>query len=61
MDSWCVILFTDNQGYGVYANESLVDVNVEIDSDYMEGDDSDATFFVFSSDDALEDGKLTQI
>lgn len=60
LDNWCVILYTDKPGYGVYANESFVDANVEIDNDYMEGDDSEATFYIFSSDDVISDGKLTQ-
>ncbi len=60
LDNWCVIMYTDQPGFGVYANSTYAEANVPIGSDYMLGDDSDAVFYVFSSDDALLDGVLVR-
>lgn len=53
-DNWCVIVFTDDDAHGVYANAGMVQMGVgldkQTDGSYMLGDDSGATFYVYDSD-----------
>ena len=53
-EDWCVVVFGDKPGYGIYANNEMVDANVRIeensDGTYSESDDSEAVFYVFSKD-----------
>lgn len=61
LDNWAVIQFTDKPGYGVYASNPIVEVGVKLASDWSLADDSDAVFYVFSSEDVLEDGHLSEV
>lgn len=61
IDDWCIIVFTDKPGYGVYAGAGMVDVNAEIDENYMEADSGEATMYVFKAPDEVSVGELVLI
>lgn len=52
-DNWCVIVFTDDERHGVYANAGMVQVGVGLDEQddgsYMLCDDAGSTFYVYNS------------
>ena len=61
LDEWCVVEYSDKPGFGVYASGSVVDVGVELASDFSVADDSDAESYVFKEGDAVEDGTLVPL
>lgn len=58
VDNWCVVQYSDKLGHGIYASGSIVEVGVDLASDYSIADDSSAEFYVFSADDITQNGKL---
>ena len=51
-EDWCVVVYDDEPTHGVYArNDGLVEINVglekQYDGTYMEGDDSEASFYMY--------------
>ena len=61
LDDWCVILYTDKPGYGVYAGAGMVEVDTEIDNNYMTAGSDTSTMYVFKAPSVIEDGELSLV
>ena len=61
LDDWDVIVYTDRPGFGVYAGAGMIEVNTELDSNYMTAGSDDAELYVFKEGASLQDGELVSV